>query len=142
MDKVAASQMNNAAEGMDTDLTDLHVVAYDIARGDCRGGYTFEMEGFGPGLSIKYGETFLVSCPFVNNFRGTYGGLRVHATLMLGVQAATFVGPGVCFVYGFNAGIGGGASLGVLRIRHKTDVQETPTAETKANEIPEERKAD
>lgn len=144
MDRTNSRIAHNAPLGAESELTDFHVIAYDLVRGDCDGGYSFEMEGFGPGLAALFGETFKVSCPFVKDFRGTYAGLRVHATALLGVQAATYVGTGVCFVYGFNGGIGGGASLGLLTIRHRNDVLSSSSSKNakKNFEIPEETKSD
>jgi hypothetical protein len=123
-----------------------HFFTHETVRGTCRDGYAFEMEAFGPGLSFNFDEAIIISCPFVTNFRGTYGGVKTHFSFIGGVDLATYVGPGVCFVVGAIFGGGFGVSAGVLKIVHKDDVPpvtlkaDSNFDESKSTEIPEERK--
>jgi hypothetical protein len=137
--------ITNATSSMKKPHEGRHVLTYEILRGDCDDGYAFEVEGYGPGLSY-HAENLVISCPFVTNFRGSYAGLKVHAGLVVGFDTATFVGPGVCFILGIGPSFGAGASIGLLRIKHKNDVEElqpdSSRFEERNLEIPEERKAE
>lgn len=133
------------------DLTNKHFFTYETVRGDCHDGYAFEIEAYGPGLAFTFDELIYISCPFVTNFRGTYGGIKAHFSFIGGFDMAAYAGPGVCFITGLTLSFGFGASAGVLKIVHRYDnftpkvEPKTPTIDEKpghSDEVPEERKGE
>jgi hypothetical protein len=104
-------------------------------RGDCDNDYAFEISGVGLGLRV--GSAIIsITCPFVENFSGTYGGVKFGGGALFSLQGGMYVGYGACFVGGIEFGIGAGASLGTLVIVNSRDAVKLPVATTPVTEEP------
>jgi hypothetical protein len=113
-------------------------LVYETLRADCENGYVVDLEGYGFWIYGAELETFWISCPWVQDFHGTYFGPKINLGLGFGGDASTFIGPGVCFVGGIQLnGYGVGVALAALKIMHKHDA---PQHKIQKEEIPEERK--
>lgn len=95
---------------------DISYVALESARYTCdHKGMT--IKGIGPGLYYSIANGALLTCVgYGENFLGA--GVRVKASLLVGLGTSVYVGNGVCNLTSVTGvGIGAGASLGIMGVR-------------------------
>jgi hypothetical protein len=100
--------------------------------GRCDQGYTFEISGAGAGLRIG-AAVMSITCPFVEDFRGTYYGVKAGGGFALAFEGGAYMGAGLCVVTGIEFGIGAGVSFGTLKIENTSMPK---TVEQKISEQP------
>jgi hypothetical protein len=97
------------------------LIIADILEADCKTNsdsfYNLRIEGFGG--TIRYDRDYLkISCPFVNDPRGDYLGVKVSASAIFGGGVGAYLGDGgICMLGGVSLGLGASGTLGMMSIR-------------------------
>ena len=115
----ATLKCSNFEGSFDYDSSGLIIA--DILEADCttdKGAtYSLRIEGFGG--TIRYDRDFIkISCPFVNDPRGNYLGVKVSASAIFGGGVGAYLGDGgICMLGGVSLGLGASGTLGAMTIR-------------------------